>query len=229
MRSTWDHYFMRMAREASTRATCDRKHVGAVIVRDKSVLATGYNGSIRGLPHCDDVGHLMIDNHCARTVHAEMNAIAQAARNGTSIDGSTIYVTAFPCLGCMKVLANAGIVRVVYGELYRLDPESARMAEAAGIECNSEDMPTPPASAKVSQSDRQKCTMTVKDAASILDVCESAVRQAAYARRIKSIKLGGTIYLDPESVAAYRVSRRGPKPRSSAGDGTPVAEGGSQG
>ncbi len=99
LRASWDEYFMNIASEVSTRSTCDRKFVGAVIVRDKSILATGYNGSIRGLPHCDEEGHLMEDGHCVRTVHAEANAIVQAARNGVRIEGATIYVTASPCWG----------------------------------------------------------------------------------------------------------------------------------
>ena len=88
---------MNIAVEVGTRSTCDRKHVGAVIVRDKSILATGYNGSIRGLPHCDEEGHLMEEGHCVRTVHAEANAIVQAAKNGVRIDAASIYVTASPC------------------------------------------------------------------------------------------------------------------------------------
>jgi len=77
-RASWDEYFMAIARVVATRSTCDRKHVGAVIVREKMILTTGYNGSIRGLEHCDDVGHLMEEGHCVRTVHAEANAIVQA-------------------------------------------------------------------------------------------------------------------------------------------------------
>ena len=102
---------MNIAREVSTRSTCDRKFVGAVIVRDKSILATGYNGSIRGLPHCDEDGHLMEDGHCVRTVHAEANAIVQAARNGVRIEGATIYVTASPCWGCFRLIANGALAR----------------------------------------------------------------------------------------------------------------------
>ena len=108
VRVSWDEYFMNIAREVSTRSTCDRKFVGAVIVRDKSILATGYNGSIRGLPHCDEEGHLMEDGHCVRTVHAEANAIVQAARNGVRVEGAHIYVTASPCWGCFRLIANAG-------------------------------------------------------------------------------------------------------------------------
>jgi len=118
-RSDLDTYFMRIARQVATRATCERKHVGALIVRDKMILSTGYNGSIRGLAHCDDVGHLMENGHCIRTTHAEANAIVQAARNGVNINGSTIYITASPCWNCFKLIANAGILSIKYGEFYR--------------------------------------------------------------------------------------------------------------
>ena len=101
-RASWDDYFMNIAREVSTRSTCDRKFVGAVIVRDKSILATGYNGSIRGLPHCDEEGHLMEDGHCVRTVHAEANAIVQAARNGARIDGAHHLRHGEPLLGVLS-------------------------------------------------------------------------------------------------------------------------------
>lgn len=124
---------MNIATEVATRATCDRKHVGAVIVRDKSILATGYNGSVRGLGHCDDEGHLMEDGHCVRTVHAEANAIVQAARNGMRIDGASIYVTASPCWGCFRLIANAGIVRIVFGEFYR-DQKIFDVSQKLGIE-----------------------------------------------------------------------------------------------
>jgi dCMP deaminase len=133
VRVSWDDYFMNIAREVSSRSTCDRKFVGAVIVRDKCILATGYNGSIRGLPHCDEEGHLMEEGHCVRTVHAEANAIVQAARNGVRIDGSAIYVTASPCWGCFRLIANGGIARVVFGEFYR-DPKIFDVAQRLGIE-----------------------------------------------------------------------------------------------
>jgi len=112
---------MSIAELVSTRATCDRKHVGAVIVRDKEVLATGYNGSIAKTKHCDDIGHLMVNGHCVRTIHAEINAIAQAAKHGVSISGATIYVTAQPCWNCFKVIANSGIQKIFYKEDYRSD------------------------------------------------------------------------------------------------------------
>lgn len=132
-RTSWDNYFMKIAEEVSTRSTCDRKFVGAVIVRDKMILSTGYNGSIRGLPHCDEVGHEMENGHCVRTVHAEANAIVQAARNGVSIGAADIYVTASPCYNCFKLIANAGIKRIFYGELYR-DERIKAHAKEAGIE-----------------------------------------------------------------------------------------------
>ena len=132
-RGSWDEYFMRIAVEVSSRATCDRKHVGAVIERDRMILSTGYNGSIRGMPHCDEVGHMMEDGHCVRTIHAEANAIIQAARNGARIEDASIYVTASPCWQCFKMIANAGLKRVVFREFYR-DPRIFEFAQRLGIE-----------------------------------------------------------------------------------------------
>lgn len=128
----WDQYFMNIAREVSTRSTCDRKHVGAVIVREKTILSTGYNGSIRGLPHCDDVGHMMEGGHCVATIHAEANAILQAARNGVRIEGATIYTTASPCWPCFKLIANSGLTRICYHEFYR-DERIFEIARRLGI------------------------------------------------------------------------------------------------
>ncbi|MCC6808474.1 MAG: cytidine/deoxycytidylate deaminase family protein [Deltaproteobacteria bacterium] len=118
-RASWDDYFMNIAKVVSSRATCPRKSVGAVIVRDKVILSTGYNGSLRGMPHCNDVGCMIENGHCVATVHAEQNAILHAARHGVNIDGATCYVTASPCWNCFKSIANSGLVRVVYGEFYR--------------------------------------------------------------------------------------------------------------
>lgn len=124
---------MSIAREVSTRSTCGRKNVGALIVRDKNILSTGYNGSIRGMPHCDEVGHDMRDGHCVRTVHAEANAIIQAARHGVRIEGADIYTTASPCWECFKLIINAGIIRIYYGEFYR-EEKSFAIAKELGIE-----------------------------------------------------------------------------------------------
>ena len=124
---------MSIARQAASRSTCDRKFVGAVIVRDRTILSTGYNGSIRGMPHCDEVGHDLENSHCVATIHAEANAILQAAKNGVNISGSEIYTTASPCWNCFKLIANAGIRRIYFGEFYR-DEKSIRIAAQIGIE-----------------------------------------------------------------------------------------------
>jgi len=120
-RKNWDQYFIEIAKQISTRSTCNRLHVGAVIVKNKAILSTGYNGSISKLDHCDDVGHLMIDNHCVRTIHAESNAICQAAKNGICIDGASIYITHSPCLNCFKLCASAGIKKIIFDKLYKDD------------------------------------------------------------------------------------------------------------
>ena len=128
-RTSWERYFMMIARQVATRSTCGRKHIGAVIVRDKTILSTGYNGSIRTLAHCDDVGHMIENGHCVRTVHAEANAIAQAAKNGVNVNQSEIYITASPCWTCFKLLANAVIIKVIFGEFYK----DERIFEAAKL------------------------------------------------------------------------------------------------
>ena len=132
-RVSWKDYFMNIAREVATRSTCDRKHVGAVIVREKTILSTGYNGSIKGLPHCDEVGCEMVDGHCVRTTHAEANAIVQAAKNGIQINQSEIYVTASPCYDCFKLIANAGINVIYYDEFYR-DKRIIEKSKEIGIQ-----------------------------------------------------------------------------------------------
>ena len=142
-RVSWDEYFMRIALQAATRSTCDRKHVGAVIVRDKTILSTGYNGSVRGMPHCDDVGHMMENDHCIATVHAEANAIIQAAKHGTAINGADIYIIASPCWNCFQLIANSGIKRIYYLEFYR-NENVLTVAKQAGIELKQvtlEDLP----------------------------------------------------------------------------------------
>jgi dCMP deaminase len=117
-RLTRHDYFMSLAEMTAKRGTCDRALVGAVVVKNSRIIATGYNGSPEGMPHCDEVGHLMINNHCVRTVHAEQNAIIQAAKLGISIDGADIYITHKPCHHCSKILINAGIKKVYYRKDY---------------------------------------------------------------------------------------------------------------
>ncbi len=131
-RPSWDQYFLNIADVVATRSTCPRRAVGAVLVREKQILSTGYNGAPRGLAHCTDAGCLMRDGHCVRTSHAEMNAIAQAAYHGVRVSDSTLYCTDKPCLICTKLLINAGIRRIVYRREYE-DSVSDGMLEEAGI------------------------------------------------------------------------------------------------
>ena len=133
IRADWPEYFMNIAKQIASRSTCDRKHVGAVIAKDKTILSTGYNGSIRGMPHCDEVGHMMENDHCVATIHAETNAVLQAAKNGVMVDKGEIYITASPCWPCFKMLANAGIKKIYYGEFYR-DERIFDVAKKLGIE-----------------------------------------------------------------------------------------------
>ena len=134
MRPDWDSYFLKIAFAVSERSTCDRALVGCVLVLEKRILTTGFNGSPAGAPHCDEAGHLLVDGHCVRTIHAETNAIIQAALHGVSTKGATCYVTHFPCVNCTKVLINAGIVRLVYSEAYRVDDFALEFLDSAKIE-----------------------------------------------------------------------------------------------
>ncbi len=142
IRPTWDEYFMELTNAAAKRATCDRGRSGCVIVRNKQVLVTGYVGSPLGLPHCDDVGHLFkkvthsdgsITQHCVRTVHAEQNAICQAARLGIALDGGTLYCKMTPCRTCAMLIINCGITRVVCEKKYHAGSESEEMFRQAGV------------------------------------------------------------------------------------------------
>jgi dCMP deaminase len=133
MRPDWDQYFMNIASTVATRSTCDRAAVGAVLVRDKRILTTGFNGSPAGLPHCDEIGHLMVDGHCVRTTHAEANAVIQAALHGISSKGASCYVTHFPCLNCTKILINAGIREIIYLNGYRMDENAIAFYQEAGV------------------------------------------------------------------------------------------------
>ena len=141
-RPSWDDYSLELSNAASNRATCDRGKSGCAIVRDKQVSAAGYVGSPAGLPHYDDVGHLVkkviqengeISEHCLRTVHSEQNAICQAAKRGISIEGATIYTRMTPCRTCAMLLINCGIKRVVCERKYQLAEESEQLFAEAGI------------------------------------------------------------------------------------------------
>ena len=120
-RLSWQDYFMANAELISKRSTCDRAFVGAVLVKDKRIIATGYNGGVSETDNCNEVGHYMEDGHCIRTVHAEMNALIQCAKEGISTKNTEIYVTHFPCLNCTKQLLQVGCKRVVYIHQYRID------------------------------------------------------------------------------------------------------------
>jgi dCMP deaminase len=143
IRPSWDEYFIELANTVARRATCDRGRSGCVIVRNKQILVTGYVGSPSNLPHCDEVGHLMkkvthedgsTSTHCMRTVHAEQNAICQAARLGISLEGGTCYCRMTPCRTCAMLLINCGIVRIVCEKKYHAGKESEEMFATAGIE-----------------------------------------------------------------------------------------------
>jgi dCMP deaminase len=131
-RPSWDEYFMELAQVVAKRSTCNRRSVGAVLVRDKRILTTGYNGSPPGLPHCTDEGCLMVEGHCVRAIHAEQNAIVQAALHGIDLRGATCYVTSSPCVHCAKMLIAAGITRIVYLDSYT-EQHGFRMAQQAGV------------------------------------------------------------------------------------------------
>ncbi len=141
-RPSWDEYFMNLVEEVSKRGTCDRGRTGVIIVKDKRIIATGYVGSPKGIKHCDEVGHQLKitineDNtksmHCLRTIHAELNAICQAAKFGISIEGTTIYCRMEPCYNCAKAIINSGIKRVVAQKAYHASKEARELFKEAGI------------------------------------------------------------------------------------------------
>jgi dCMP deaminase len=134
VRPSWDDYFMAIAKIIGTRSTCDRLRAGAVLVKDRRIISTGYNGSPPGLPHCDEVGHLMEEGHCVRTIHGEHNAILQAATvSGTNTQGATMYTKYSPCIHCTKYIIAAGIKKVVMGKVYR-NSKVVDFLKEAGIE-----------------------------------------------------------------------------------------------
>ncbi|HSK46809.1 MAG TPA: cytidine/deoxycytidylate deaminase family protein [Coriobacteriia bacterium] len=139
-RPSWDEYFMSIAEQVSGRSTCNRRHTGAVLVKDKRILSTGYNGVPSGLAHCDVVGCLRDQrgipsgshHELCRGIHAEQNAVIQAARHGIAIDGATVYCTHQPCVLCAKILLNSGVVDIVFRDAYP-DPLSEELLAEAGV------------------------------------------------------------------------------------------------
>ena len=151
-RIDWDTYFMRIAQLVAERSTCNRAKVGAVIVKDRSIIATGYNGSPSGMPHCLEVGCLVYysrtpdgteEENCFRTIHAEINAIALAAKNGNAIDGAMVYVTHTPCIHCLKVLLNVGMTGIYYAKPYKIDTIE-EMVRISGMELREVSVPPLP-------------------------------------------------------------------------------------
>lgn len=141
-RPSWDRYFLDLCEAVSKRATCDRGKSGCVVVKDKRILTTGYVGSPAGLLHCDEIGHDMrkvfddagnVTQHCVRTLHAEQNAIIQAAKFGVSIDGATLYCKMVPCRSCAMMIINSGIKRVVAEKHYHAEADTVKMFKDAGI------------------------------------------------------------------------------------------------
>lgn len=141
-RLSWQEYFMNLAMTVSQRGTCDRAYVGCVIVnKENRIVSTGYNGSIKGNPHCDEIGHTMRDGHCIATIHAEMNALLYCAKEGISVNGCIAYVTHFPCLNCTKSLIQAGISKIYYNNDYRVDDYAKELLERNKIPYIKIDMP----------------------------------------------------------------------------------------
>lgn len=134
-RIPWDQYFMAQSLLLALRSTCTRLTVGATIVRDKRIIAGGYNGSVTGDLHCIDEGCYIVDGHCLRTIHAEMNAILQCAKFGVGTENAEIYVTHFPCLQCTKMILQAGIKKIHYLEDYHNDPYAIKLIEQAHVQC----------------------------------------------------------------------------------------------
>ena len=123
MKKTWRDYFFEIAEVVAKRSTCNRANVGAILVKDKRIVATGYNGSLPGAPHCLDVGCDVVDNHCIRCIHAEINAIAWSARYGVPTEDTTMFITHYPCFPCFKAVVSAGISMIYYNHIYNPDPK----------------------------------------------------------------------------------------------------------
>ncbi|CAI3252960.1 ComE operon protein 2 [Enterococcus cecorum] len=133
-RIPWNQYFMAQAVLLSLRSTCTRLEVGATLVKDRRIIAGGYNGAVSEDNHCIDHGCYVVDGHCIRTIHAEMNALLQCAKLGISTDGAEIYVTHFPCLHCTKAILQAGIKKIYYLHDYHNDPYAIELIQKLGVE-----------------------------------------------------------------------------------------------
>ena len=132
-RISWDQYFMAQSHLLALRSTCTRLAVGATIVRENRIMAGGYNGSIAGGPHCIDEGCYVIDHHCVRTIHAEMNALLQCAKFGVPTEGAEMFVTHFPCLPCSKAIIQSGIKKLYFASDYKNHPYAIELFNQAGV------------------------------------------------------------------------------------------------
>lgn len=141
-RPSWDEYFLKIVDIVASRGSCDRGRAGAVIVRDNQIVSAGYAGAPSGLPHCDDVGHMFQDvidedgkrrKHCVRTIHAEKNAIVQAANKGVATDGATMYSSMVPCWDCATMVVQSGIKRVVCKNDYQASSRTKELFRVLGV------------------------------------------------------------------------------------------------
>ncbi|WP_342753266.1 ComE operon protein 2 [Shouchella clausii] len=182
-RISWDQYFMAQSHLLALRSTCTRLAVGATIVRDKRIIAGGYNGSVSGSDHCLDKGCYVVDNHCIRTVHAEVNALLQCAKFGVPTAGAEIYITHFPCIHCTKSLIQAGIARVYYAKDYKNHPYAEELFNEAGIPCIEVELDE----AAIDQQFHEKLALTTALLQEIERLGASEEELDAYVKRTKNL------------------------------------------
>ncbi|BAD64182.1 MULTISPECIES: ComE operon protein 2 [Shouchella] len=182
-RISWDQYFLAQSKLLSLRSTCPRLKVGATIVRDKRIIAGGYNGSVSGSDHCLDKGCYVVDNHCIRTVHAEVNALLQCAKFGVPTAGAEIYITHFPCIHCTKSLIQAGIARVYYAKDYKNHPYAEELFKEAGIPCIEVELDE----AAIDQQFHEKLALTTALLQEIERLGASEEELDAYVKRTKNL------------------------------------------
>ncbi|GIN10559.1 ComE operon protein 2 [Shouchella clausii] len=182
-RISWDQYFLAQSKLLSLRSTCPRLKVGATIVRDKRIIAGGYNGSVSGSDHCLDKGCYVVDNHCIRTVHAEVNALLQCAKFGVPTAGAEVYITHFPCIHCTKSLIQAGIARVYYAKDYKNHPYAEELFSEAGIPCIEVELDE----AAIDQQFHEKLALTTALLQEIERLGASEEELDAYVKRTKSL------------------------------------------
>lgn len=127
MKNSWSSYFLKIAEIVKSRSDCPRRQVGAVFVKDRRIVATGFNQAPSGVKHCSEAGCILIHGHCARSIHAELNGILNATKAGQTLEGSTAYVTSFPCFRCMSSMRNAGVIGIVYKDPYEYNDQEKQL------------------------------------------------------------------------------------------------------